>query len=124
MPASFPALSPEPGTCPACDAPGLQAFYDVPDVPVNSCILMASREEALSYPRGHLRLAHCPSCGFVTSTRFDAGLEYSARYEETQVSLIENLFTARKFADRGGKWVTASRLASDGIEEKLTELGL
>jgi hypothetical protein len=47
-----------------------------------------------------------------------------ARYEETQVSLIENLFTARKFADRGGKWVTASRLASDGIEEKLTELGL
>jgi len=47
-----------------------------------------------------------------------------ARYEETQVSLIENLFTARKFADRGGKWVTATRLASDGIEEKLMELGL
>ncbi|QGY41707.1 hypothetical protein GM415_16775 [Pseudodesulfovibrio cashew] len=47
-----------------------------------------------------------------------------ARYEETQVSLMENLFTARKFADRGGKWVTATRLASDGIEEKLTELGL
>lgn len=47
-----------------------------------------------------------------------------ARYEETQQSLMENLFTARKFADRGGKWVTATRLASDGIEEKLMELGL
>lgn len=47
-----------------------------------------------------------------------------ARYEETQESLIENLLTARKFAARGGKWVTATRLASDGIEEKLMELGL
>lgn len=47
-----------------------------------------------------------------------------ARYEETQESLIENLFTAKKFADRGGQWVTATRLASDGIEEKLMELGL
>lgn len=46
------------------------------------------------------------------------------RYEETQQSLMENLFTARKFADRGGKWVTATRIASDGIEEKLMELGL
>jgi len=46
------------------------------------------------------------------------------RYEETQVSLSENLFTAKKFASRGGQWVTATRLASDGIAEKLTELGL
>ena len=47
-----------------------------------------------------------------------------ARYEETQEALLENLFKAGKFADRGGKWVTATRLASDGIEEKLMELGL
>ena len=47
-----------------------------------------------------------------------------SRYEETQQSLMENLLTARKFANRGGQWVTATRLASDGIEEKLTELGL
>lgn len=47
-----------------------------------------------------------------------------ARYEETQEALIENLLSAKKFAARGGKWVTATRLASDGIEEKLMELGL
>ncbi|BDQ38963.1 lipoprotein [Pseudodesulfovibrio nedwellii] len=47
-----------------------------------------------------------------------------SRYEETQEALLDNLFTAGKFADRGGKWVTATRLASDGIEEKLMELGL
>lgn len=47
-----------------------------------------------------------------------------ARYEETQQSLMENLLSAGKFASRGGKWVTALRLASDGIDVKLTELGL
>ena len=46
------------------------------------------------------------------------------RYEETQESLMENLLSAKKFANRGGQWVTATRLASDGIEEKLMELGL
>ncbi len=46
------------------------------------------------------------------------------RFEETQEALIDNLFTMKKFADRGGQWVTATRLASDGIEEKLMELGL
>lgn len=47
-----------------------------------------------------------------------------SRYEETQESLLENLYKANKFAARGGKWVTATRLAQDGIEEKLMELGL
>lgn len=47
-----------------------------------------------------------------------------SRYEETQEALLENLYKANKFAARGGKWVTATRLAQDGIEEKLMELGL
>ena len=47
-----------------------------------------------------------------------------SRYEETQQSLLENLYKANKFAARGGKWVTATRLAQDGIDEKLMELGL
>lgn len=47
-----------------------------------------------------------------------------SRYDETQVSLFENFLTASKFSDRGGKWVTATRIATDGIEEKLLELGL
>ena len=47
-----------------------------------------------------------------------------SRYEETQEALLENLYKANKFAARGGKWVTATRLAQDGIDEKLMELGL
>ena len=32
-------------------------FYEVRGVPTNSCILLRTREEALSYPRGDIRLA-------------------------------------------------------------------
>lgn len=49
---------------------------------------------------------------------------HRVRYDETQVSLFENFLTAQRFADRGGKWVTAMRIATDGIAEKLLELGL
>lgn len=52
------------------------------------------------------------------------GTMVRAHYDETQVALSENLLTAKKFMERGGKWVTAERLAKDGISEKLLELGL
>lgn len=101
---AFPALELETAPCPACGDGGLQAFYALRGVPINSCILMHSREEALSWPRGDLRLCHCPACGFVTNTRFDRGLEYSGRYEETQAfSGTFNAFArdlARRLVDR------------------------
>lgn len=47
-----------------------------------------------------------------------------SRFEETQVGLSENLLTASKFFKRGGKWITAGKLAREGLDEKLSELGL
>jgi len=71
--------------CPACGGTALESFYKVDQVPVNSCILMASREEALAYPKGDIDLTFCHDCGFVFNARFDQRLiEYSGRYEETQ----------------------------------------
>lgn len=100
MPATFPPFEREALSCPSCGAAGLEAFYEVPRVPVNSCINVETREEALAYPRGHLRLAACPSCGFVCNTRFDRGLEYSSRYEETQAfSGTFNAFARRLVQD-------------------------
>jgi hypothetical protein len=46
------------------------------------------------------------------------------RFEETQVSLSENLLTLDKFAKRGGVWITAMELAEEGIVYCLEELGL
>jgi SAM-dependent methyltransferase len=71
--------------CPACAGMALESFYTVDQVPVNSCILMASCEEALAYPKGDIDLTYCHDCGFVFNARFDEKLiEYSGRYEETQ----------------------------------------
>ena len=43
-------------------------------------------------------------------------------YEESQQALMENLFSIGKFMSRGGKWVTAERLSSDGINKGLDDL--
>lgn len=72
-------------TCPCCLERPMQPFYEVQDVPTNSCILLPTREEALAYPTGDIRLAFCPGCGFISNIAFNEKLtEYSGRYEETQ----------------------------------------
>ena len=52
---------------------------------MHSVLLLFDRDEALNYPTGDIRLAFCPSCGFISNIAFDPTLhEYSDRYEETQ----------------------------------------
>ncbi len=71
--------------CPACLEQKMTVFYQQPNVPSNSCILLETPEAAKSYPRGRIELAFCDACGFVSNVTFDAKLtEYSGRYEETQ----------------------------------------
>ncbi len=71
--------------CPACEGDNVEVFYHVSGIPVHSCLLMDTREEALDYPRRDLRLGFCRSCGFIYNTLFDPTVhEYSPRYEETQ----------------------------------------
>ena len=101
----FPEYCDEQTRCPNCDARGLRLFYSVEHIPAHSCLLMHSREAALSYPKGNLCLGFCPRCGFVTNTRFDiANNEYSTNYEETQA------FSATFNAFAGG-------LAQDLVEK-------
>lgn len=47
-----------------------------------------------------------------------------AVFEEEQIGLTENLLNAGSFLKRRGSWVTASELASDGIQKTTQELGL
>jgi len=88
-------------SCPSCNSSGLSIFYAIDDVPVHSCLLVSSKEEALQYPTGNLRLGFCPDCGFITNTLFDPGVhKYSTQYEETQgFSACFNAF-ARSLAQR------------------------
>lgn len=71
--------------CPSCGCDKLYNFYSVRNVPVNSVILLNSKEEALGFPHGDIQLAYCLNCGLITNVLFDPALiEYSNRYEETQ----------------------------------------
>ena len=71
--------------CPSCGAGGMSVFYEVNNVPVNSVLLVMSREEALGFQTGNIRLAVCEKCGFISNIAFDEALtQYTARYEATQ----------------------------------------
>lgn len=72
-------------TCPCCGAGELREFFRATGVPVNSCLSLRTREEALNFPLGSMALTHCKQCGFIFNAAFDPTLlEYSERYDPTQ----------------------------------------
>lgn len=72
-------------SCLACGSSDLHIFYSVSGVPVNSVLLLPSRERAAAFAVGDIRLKRCDSCGFVFNASFDqASTEYSGQYESTQ----------------------------------------
>ena len=71
--------------CPCCDSNNINVFHPSHDVPVNSVLLLESREEAIGFPTGDIVLGICLNCGFIYNTAFDPTLlEYSERYDPTQ----------------------------------------
>ncbi len=71
--------------CPGCGKDAMSAFYEMRGVPVNSVLLLPTREEAMGFPKGDIVLGFCGECGFISNLAFDpTEQEYSARYEATQ----------------------------------------
>ena len=71
--------------CPNCGYSGLSIFYEVRQVPVHSCLMMSSPEEALDFPCGDVVLGFCESCGFITNVEFDSHWSaYAPNYEDQQ----------------------------------------
>ncbi|MDT9189081.1 MAG: class I SAM-dependent methyltransferase [Limnospira sp. PMC 894.15] len=72
-------------TCPNCGHQEMWVFYEVRDVPVHSCLMMPTRQEALDFPRGDVVLGYCENCGFITNTAFDSKWSaYAPNYEDQQ----------------------------------------
>ena len=72
-------------SCPNCGHDELTVFYEVRDVPVHSCLMMSSQEEAVNFPSGDVVLGFCDRCGFITNTEFDAKWSaYAPNYEDQQ----------------------------------------
>ena len=77
-------VTPPAGLCPGCRASTLRLLLET-SAPVHTSKLLDTREAAVRYPRGPIRLELCETCGLITNTAFDApGHDYSASYEETQ----------------------------------------
>ena len=97
--------------CPCCGAGTTHELYEVPSVPIHSCILLNSRNDAQSFARRELKLAHCDSCGFVFNFRFDeAVMRYSTDFEESQhFSGTFNAFAKTLAADIARKCNIAGR---------------
>ncbi|MGK7910799.1 MAG: methyltransferase domain-containing protein [Synechococcus sp.] len=75
----------EDSICPNCGHKGLDAFYEVRNVPVHSCLMMENQEKALHFPSDDVILAYCDRCGFITNTEFDSKWSaYSPHYEDQQ----------------------------------------
>jgi hypothetical protein len=71
--------------CQACGSEALTDVFRVDRVPVHSCMMVSSRQQALDFPRGDLRVQFCEDCGFLQNSAFRADLiHYSTDYEETQ----------------------------------------
>ena len=71
--------------CPNCGNHGLSIFYEVRNVPVHSCLMMSSREEALNFPCGDVVLGFCNNCGFIANVEFDSHWSaYAPNYEDQQ----------------------------------------
>jgi hypothetical protein len=71
--------------CPSCASSDIRKFHQMSNVPVNSVLNIASRDEALQFPRGNISLGFCRHCGFISNTVFDPDLvRYSSDCEESQ----------------------------------------
>lgn len=79
------SISVEKPICKSCASADIFEFHRLSDVPVNSCLLFAAREDARNYPRGEIVLGFCRQCGFISNLRFDSALaRYTEGYEEQQ----------------------------------------
>ena len=74
-----------PAKCPCCDSSTTTTIYRVSSIPVHSCILLDSAEEAKAFPRGDLNIVFCSSCGFLFNAHFDKTvMSYAGNFEESQ----------------------------------------
>ena len=71
--------------CPNCGLTDTAGFFEARGIPIHSCGLTDTREEALTAPRGDLVASLCRSCGFIWNSTYDPGLvDQSKLYEDQQ----------------------------------------
>ncbi|UCH02446.1 MAG: class I SAM-dependent methyltransferase, partial [Candidatus Bathyarchaeota archaeon] len=73
--------------CPNCGITlrCVSPFYEVKEVPVHSCVILPTKQEARRFLRGDISLGFCKACGFIFNMYYDPSLlDYSSTYEDQQ----------------------------------------
>ena len=72
-------------TCPSCKTAGMSAFYTTKSVPINSCLMFSTQQEAVNFPRGDVILGFCKNCGFISNMAFNPSkIDYATLAPEEQ----------------------------------------
>jgi SAM-dependent methyltransferase len=98
-------------TCPLCEAPTLEPFFDASEMPVQLNALWSTRDEALQCPGGRIQLAFCANCGCITNVAFEPGcvvydvtyensLHFSPSFQEYAQALVKDLVGRHNLRDK------------------------
>lgn len=79
--------------------------------------------ERIGSDMGVTQPAHVTIDFFLIDVR-EGKLVTRYRFDEEQVGLASNLLEIGQFFNRGGKWLTATELAHDGMKSAIKEFGL
>lgn len=87
--------------CPVCENSQIEVFFETVQMPVHVHLLWPEREDALSVPKGDIRLAFCPTCGHIFNAAFNPDLvRYNHWYENSLHYASRFQSPARADADR------------------------
>jgi len=98
-------------TCPVCSAKDISSCIDIYQVPVHCNLLWPTRAEAVSAPKGDIRLGFCRRCGHIFNRVFNPecmkydqeyenSLHFSPRFQEYARSMAERLIHRYNLHDK------------------------
>ncbi len=87
--------------CPSCNTLGMELFYEAKSVPINSCLMFSTQQEAINFPRGDVVLGFCEACGFISNLAFDPSkVDYASLAPEEQGFSATFIAYAQKLVTR------------------------
>ena len=70
--------------CPVCGSHHFEIFFEMLEMPVFCNVLWPEQKAAQNCQKGDIKLAFCPSCGFIGNVAFDPSiLDYTQAYENS-----------------------------------------
>lgn len=92
---------PTQSQCPICKNSRVEPFFDINQVPVHCNLMWPKRDDALSAPRGEIKLGFCRQCGHIYNLTFSPDLIHYSKWYENSLHFSSRFQTyARTMAER------------------------